>query len=187
MIEIRFHGRGGQGVVMSAVIFAKAAVLDGKYAHAFPFYGPERRGAPVVSFARINNKVIKIREQIYNPDYVVVLDSTLCKFVNIAIGIKSNGKIFINTVEKPEFIIKNLRIANKNVEVFTVDANNIAKRIFGKPIVNTIMLGALAGISNLVTLNSLEEAIKEFFSGDIMKKNLTAIREAYNKYYQKSN
>jgi pyruvate ferredoxin oxidoreductase gamma subunit len=173
MREIRFHGRGGQGVVTSAEILAMAAFKDGKYSQAFPFFGTERRGAPVVAFTRIDDKFIRTREQIYNPDYVVVLDPTLMGVIDVTEGLKDNGMIIINT--------------NKNVDLKTkakvriVDATEIALRIIGKPFVNTPMIGALVGAIEIVNINSVVEAIKEKFPEKIAENNIKAVKETYEK------
>src|SRR5690606_22632940 len=113
MIEIRFHGRGGQGAVTAAEILAKAAFEDGKYCQAFPFFGAERKGAPVMAFSRIHDKPIRRRYQVYNPDYVVVLDETLLEAVDIVSGLKEGGKVVINTEED---------LMLDSVEVHTIDA-----------------------------------------------------------------
>ncbi len=173
MIEVRFHGRGGQGVVTSANLLAIAAFKEGKYCQAFPFFGTERRGAPVVSFARIHNEFIRTREQIYNPDYVVVLDPTLLDVVDVTEGLKDNGMIIINTNKKVDLKTK--------ARVKTVDATAIALEIIGEPFVNTPMIGALVGVTQIVKLDSLAEAVKERFPEEIAKKNIEAVKKTYEK------
>jgi pyruvate ferredoxin oxidoreductase gamma subunit len=173
MEEIRFHGRGGQGVVTSANLLAIAAFKEGKYCQAFPFFGTERRGAPVVSFARIDTEFIRTREQIYNPNYVVVLDPTLLDVVDVTEGLKDDGVIVINTNKKLNLKIK-ARVKN-------VDATAIALEIIGKPFVNTPMIGALVGATHIVKLDSVIEAIKETFPEDIAKKNIEAVKKTYEK------
>jgi len=173
MKEVRFHGRGGQGVVTSANLLAIAAFKEGKYCQAFPFFGTERRGAPVVSFARIDTEFIRTREQIYNPDYVVVLDPTLLDVVDVTEGLKDDGTIIINTN-------KNVDLKTK-ARVKTVDATAIALEIIGKPFVNTPMIGALVGVTNIVKLDSVAEAIKERFSEEIANKNIEAVKKTYEK------
>ena len=140
MIEIRFHGRGGQGAVTSAEMLALAAIGEGKYAQAFPSFGPERRGAPVVAFCRIDDKPIRIRANIYEPDLVVVLDASLLKIVNVASGLKPNGILVTNTKEAPEKVKEDLKLKNR---LAAVDATKIALEILGLPITNTTMLGSL--------------------------------------------
>ena len=169
MIEVRFHGRGGQGVVTSANLLAIAAFKEGKYCQAFPFFGTERRGAPVVSFARIDDEFIRTREQIYNPDYVVVLDPTLLDVVDVTEGLKDDGLIIINTNKDVDLRTK--------ARVKTVDATAIALETIGKPFVNTPMIGALVGATHIVKLDSVAEAIKERFPEDIAEKNIEAVKK----------
>lgn len=172
MIEIRFHGRGGQGAVTAAQILAKAAFFDDKYCQAFPFFGVERRGAPVMAFTRIDDKTIRLRSQIYEPDYVVVQDPTLLDTVDVTSGLKSDGKIIVNT-------LKDVKIGD--YEVYSIDATGISLEVLGLPIVNTTMLGAFAGVTNEVTLDSLKKAIIETFPGKLGQKNAEAAEVAYNK------
>jgi len=173
MKEVRFHGRGGQGVVTSANILAIAAFKEGKYCQAFPFFGTERRGAPVVSFVRIDDKFIRTREQIYNPDYVIVLDPTLLDVVDVTKGLKDDGMIIINTNKKVDL--------KTNGQVKTVDATAIALEIIGKPFVNTPMIGALIGVTNIVKLDTVAETIKERFPEDVANKNIEAVKKTYEK------
>ena len=173
MKEVRFHGRGGQGVVTSANLLAIAAFKEGKYCQSFPFFGTERRGAPVVSFARIDDEFIKTREQIYNPDYVVVLDPTLLNVVDVTEGLEENEIIIINTN-------KNVSLPTKAM-IKTVDATAIALEIIGKPFVNTPMIGALVGATGIVKLDSVIEAIKERFPEEIANKNIEAVKKTYEK------
>ncbi|MDI6826548.1 MAG: pyruvate ferredoxin oxidoreductase subunit gamma [Candidatus Aenigmarchaeota archaeon] len=173
MIEVRFHGRGGQGVVTSAYLLALAAFKEGKFCQAFPFFGTERRGAPVTSFARIDKKFIRTRERVYNPDYVVVLDSTLLDVVDVDEGIKERGMIIINTN-------KDVNLQTK-ATVKTVDATDIALRVIGKPFVNTSMIGALVGATGIVKLESVIDVIRERFPEEIANKNIEAEKQTYEK------
>ena len=175
MIEIRFHGRGGQGSVTSAELLALAAIGEGKYAQAFPSFGPERRGAPVVAFCRIGDQPIRIRANIYEPDIVVVLDPTLLKIVNVAAGIKPDGIVVTTSKDSPEVVKETLGIKNR---VATVDAVKIAMEVLGLPITNTAMLGALIRASNLVKRESFIPPLKERF-GRIAEKNIAAFERAY--------
>ncbi|MDI9619173.1 pyruvate synthase subunit PorC [Methanothermobacter sp.] len=175
MIEIRFHGRGGQGAVTAAEILAKAAFEDGKYSQAFPFFGVERRGAPVMAFTRIDDKPIRRRYQVYNPDYVVVLDEGLVDVVDVFSGLKGDGVVVLNTAGT---------FTSEKAEVHTIDATGIALENLGRPIVNTVMLGAFAGITGLVSIDSLIKIIKETFPGKIGDKNAEAARIAYEKMKQ---
>ena len=148
-----------------------AAFKDGKYSQAFPFFGTERRGAPVVSFTRIDDKFIRTREQVYNPDYVVVLDPTLLSVVDVTEGLSKDELIIINTNKKVDI----------NANVKTVDATSIAMDVIGKPFVNTPMIGALVGATDIVSLNSLIESIKERFPQPIAEKNIEAVKKTYEK------
>jgi pyruvate ferredoxin oxidoreductase gamma subunit len=173
MIEIRFHGRGGQGAVTAAEILAKAAFEDGKYCQAFPFFGVERRGAPVMAFSRIDDQPIRRRYQVYKPNYVIVLDDGLLEVADVFSGIKDGGKIIINTTSDVKTV--------DGAEVRKIDATGIALEILGVPIVNTVMLGAFAGLTGEISLESLIKIIKETFSGKIGEKNAKAATIAYNK------
>ena len=173
MIEIRFHGRGGQGAVTAAEILAKAAFEDGNYCQAFPFFGVERRGAPVMAFTRIDDKPIQVRYQVQNPDYVIVLDDGLLDVIDIFSGIKEDGKAIINTNKKEKLE------EYKNNEVYSIDATGIALENLGVPIVNTIMLGSFAKKSGKVSLDSIVKVIKETFPGKLGDKNEKAATIAY--------
>jgi pyruvate ferredoxin oxidoreductase gamma subunit len=174
MKEIRIHGRGGQGSVTAAELLSVAAFKDGKFSQAFPAFGVERRGAPVQAFTRISNNPIRLRSQIYTPDYVIVQDATLLETVNVANGIKDDGVIIVNTTEKPE----SLKI-NTNAKVMTADATKVAMDIIGRPIVNTVLLGAFAGATEEIKVESIQHAIKARFPGKIGEKNAEAIQKAY--------
>lgn len=177
MEQIRIHGRGGQGVVTAAELIAIAAFYDGKEAQAFPNFGVERTGAPIQAFARISDEKIVTREQIYEPSVLIIQDSTLIDSVDVFQGINSNTKIIINASENRW---PNLKIKSKHL--YFSPATEIALEIIGKNIVNTVILGAFAEFTGLVSLESLEQAIKEKFAGkkpEIIEKNIAALRRAY--------
>ena len=174
MIEIRIHGRGGQGSVTASEVLAVAAFKDGKYSQAFPKFGPERTGAPVEAFCRIDDKFVKIRSQIYEPDYLVILDQTLLDAVDVTNGLKPGSIIVINS---PDNSIKEKL---KDFDVRIIDATKIAMKELGRPIVNTAIVGAFLAATNVVSLSSLEEALSERFEGDMREKNINAVRQAYN-------
>jgi pyruvate ferredoxin oxidoreductase gamma subunit len=176
MLEIRFHGRGGQGAVTAAEILAIAAFYDGKYSQAFPFFGVERRGAPVTAFARIDDRFIRLRSQIYSPDYIVVQDPTLLEVVDVAEGLSDEGKAIINTEKKPQEIVLDTK-----AEIYTINATKIALDVLGVPIVNTAMLGAFAAVSKVVTLDSLKKAVSKRFPEKLALKNQKAVEVAYQK------
>ena len=178
MIEIRTHGRGGQGAVVASEILADAFFREGKFVQAFPAFGVERRGAPVVSFTRVSDREIRERCEIYEPDHLIVLDPILIDTVNVTAGLKEGGWIVINTnrdAARSE-LLKKFRIA-------TVDANTIALK-YGlgsrsAPIVNTAIVGAFAGATKLVGLKAVLDAIEEFVP--LRKENnRQAAEEAFN-------
>ena len=172
MHEIRFHGRGGQGAVTAAEVLAKAVAHEGKYCQAFPFFGVERRGAPVMAYTRIDDKPILVHQQVYSPNYVVVLDASLLSVVDITEGLSDDGIIIINsTKDASEFAFKH--------KTYVIDATSIALKNLGKPIVNTVMLGAFTKITGLVNLESIKAVIKKRFPGELGKKNATALDESY--------
>jgi pyruvate ferredoxin oxidoreductase gamma subunit len=175
MREIRWHGRGGQGAVTAAILLGMAAFEEGKYSQAFPFFGVERRGAPVMAYTRIDDRFIRTRQRVYEPDYVVVLDPTLMEAVNVVEGLKDGGMVVINTVSEPEDV--ELETCAK---VFTVDATTIALEELGMPIYNTPMLGAFAKASGLVKLESVIKAVEQRFSGKIAEKNANAIKRTFS-------
>jgi pyruvate ferredoxin oxidoreductase gamma subunit len=175
MIEIRLHGRGGQGTVTAAELIAEAAHFDGKFAQAFPSFGIERRGAPVEAFVRISDRPILLRSQIYKPNYLIIQDPTLIGPVDVFSGCHKNTFIVINTEKNP----KDLKYLPKNLKVQTVPATQIALEILGKPIINTIMLGSFAGASCLLSPLSLRKAISARFKAEIAEKNIKAMNTAY--------
>lgn len=184
MIEIRFHGRGGQGAVKASDILAMAAFDEGKQVQAFPFFGVERRGAPVTAFTRISDDEIRIHCYIYEPDILVVLDPSLIGAVPISEGLKPNGKIIINTQKKPDdFSFPNA----VSPEVFTVDCSTIAvKHGLGSksaPIVNTSILGAIASATQLVKIESVMKAIKEKIPVK-KEENAIAAKEIYDNLHK---
>lgn len=176
MLEIRFHGRGGQGAVTASKILALAAFNQGKYVISFPFFGTERRGAPVTSFTRIDDQRIYLKTQIYDPDAIVILDTSIMKSTDVTAGLKKNGFLVINTGKSPE----ELDITGK---VATVDATSIAiKHRLGNranPIVNTAILGAFARAYDDISLESVVEATRTASPkhGD---RNAEAVMDAYN-------
>jgi pyruvate ferredoxin oxidoreductase gamma subunit len=174
--EIRFHGRGGQGAVTAADLLAMAAFYEGRYSQSFPSFGTERRGAPVLAFARIANSFIRRRSQIYSPDYVVVLDPSLIEVVDVTQGIRDDGKILINSEKSPD----ELGLETK-AEVHTINATKIALDVLGVPIVNTAMIGAFGAMSGEVSLEAIVKAVKNRFSGSLAEKNVRAVEVAYQK------
>jgi pyruvate ferredoxin oxidoreductase gamma subunit len=176
LIEIRWHGRGGQGAVTSAELVAQAAISEGKFAQAFPSFGPERRGAPVLAFVRIDKKEpIRIRAEITEPDVVVVLDPGLLAIVNVASGLKEGGMVIINTSKSFAEIEKKLKTKGRLAKV---DATHIARETLGVPITNTTMVGALLKATDVVKLESLVEPLNKRF-GRLAERNVNAMKRAY--------
>jgi len=174
MLEIRIHGRGGQGAVTSVELMALAAIEEGKYAQGFPSFGPERRGAPVTAFSRIDDRPIRLRSKIYNPDVVVVLDPSLLGVANPTAGLKEEGTMIINTHKSEQEIRSTYGIKNR---LALVDAYKIAREELGLPITNTTMIGALIGSIEILKNESLEAPIRERF-GKIAEKNIKAFKRA---------
>ncbi len=170
MFEIRIHSRGGQGGVTAARLLALAAIHDGKYATAAPFYGAERRGAPIVSFVRIDDKPIRIYSQIKKPDMVIVLDATVMDIVDVLQGLKTGGRVLVNSQQKKEF---------SGYTSSYVDLTGIALReklvVSGSPILNTPVIGALAKMG-IVSVDSAKKAIREMFADE---RNVKAADTAY--------
>ncbi|HZJ40883.1 MAG TPA: 2-oxoacid:acceptor oxidoreductase family protein [Candidatus Saccharimonadales bacterium] len=178
MEQIRIHGRGGQGVVTAAELIALAAFDAGKYAQAFPNFGVERTGAPIQSYARISEEPIITREQIYNPNILIIQDASLLETEDILRGTDKNTLFIINAPNNYQSPIK---LPSK--KVFFSPATEIALKMFGKNIVNTIILGSFAKHSGLITLESLKQAVMKKFADKgetIIKKNIQAVEIAFN-------
>ena len=173
---IRIHGRGGQGAVTLAEIVAQAAISEGTYAQAFPSFGPERRGAPVQAYIRIDdNNPIRNRAGIVFPDIVVVLDPGLLNTVNVTAGLKEDGMLIINTRQTFDNI--DIKLGEKQA-MAVIDATSIARDILGVPIVNTTMIGALVKARGVVKVESLLEPLNKRF-GRLAEKNINAMKKAY--------
>jgi len=176
LLEIRWHGRGGQGAVTSAELVAQAAISEDKYAQAFPSFGAERRGAPVQAFTRISNgEPIRVRAEILRPDVVVVFDPTLLSSVNVASGLKERGMVILNT-KKPITQIRSE--CGLKGRIAAVDATTIARELLGVPIVNTTMIGALIKATGAIKLDSLAEPLKQRF-GRLAAANIKAMERAF--------
>jgi pyruvate ferredoxin oxidoreductase gamma subunit len=175
VVEIRIHGRGGQGAVTSAELLALAAIGEGKYAQAFPSFGPERRGAPVQAFVRVNDKPIRVRAEVKQPDVVAVLDPGLLDIVDVTSGLKDSGTIIVNTKKTAQEIKSKF---GDRWRVAVVDASTIARETIGVAIVNTTMIGALLQVTGIVNMASLEEPLMHRF-GPRAGSNLQACKKAY--------
>lgn len=177
VLEVRWHGRGGQGAWTASELLARAAIYEGKHIQSFPEFGPERMGAPVTAFTRISTEPIQIHCAVYNPDVVAVLDPTLMKSVPFTEGIKDDGIIIVNSKEGSAEIRKMCK--TEKGKVWTVPATEIAIKILGMSITNTAMLGAVAHATGIVKLESIEKVIKERFKAGVAEKNFAVIQEAY--------
>lgn len=179
--EVRWHGRGGQGAVLGASILGSAAALyEGRYATSFPSFGAERRGAPVQAFTRIADRAIRTRGQIYHPTKVIVLDDTLLGVVDITAGILPGASVLLNTRKS----VRELSLP-ASIKVVALDASAIAREIIGLAIVNTTMLGALAGATALVSLDAVRRAIADALPEKVAKSNIAAAEAAYEKVRRK--
>ena len=189
--EIRIHGRGGQGSVTAAVLIAEGCFCTGLYAQAFPAFGVERRGAPVAAFVRISNNPIRLRQQIYKPNFIIIQDITLIGAADVLLGADPDTLVLINTsrTEKEIFDLFSKKCAvsgNKkfaipcNIDMIkTVPATEIAMEIIGRPIVNTIMLGAFAGLTGLISIEAMSKAITGMFPPEIAEPNIKAAKTAF--------
>ncbi len=179
MIEVRFHGRGGQGVVVASEVLANAAFRMGFEVSAFPFFGVERRGAPVTAYARIDSRPIRVKSSIYWPDYVVVLDSSLLKGVDVLEGLKQGGSVLINYPSG-----KRLENMSPRFRYFVLDATKVASShgigSATAPIVNTAIMGGFAKMCDLVSLDSILESIRELAPAK-EDENVAAAKDAYER------
>jgi pyruvate ferredoxin oxidoreductase gamma subunit len=185
LIEIRWHGRGGQGAKTAALLFGEAAIDTGMYIQAFPEYGPERTGAPVSAFNRLSEKPVRLHSGVDSPKIVLVLDPSLLNTVDVLKGLKKGGTLIVNTDDSPEEIRKSLSV-NSEIKVFTVDASKIAMDKIGLNKPNTPMLGALSKVTDILDykkmLKSIEHKLKIKFRGkpeEIVTKNMEAIKTAH--------
>ena len=175
MLELRFHGRGGQGAVTSAELIALAAIAQGNFAQAFPSFGPERRGAPVMAFARIDQKQIRNRTAVSHPDAVIVLDPHILHIANSSDGLSKDGIQIVNTMRSADEVREEYNLKGR---LITVDANHIAEQEIGRVITNTTMLGALIRATGVVEKELLIDELKVRF-GRIAEGNINAFNRAY--------
>lgn len=197
LIEIRWHGRGGQGAWTASELLARAAIKGGKYIQASPEFGPERMGAPVTAYNRISNEPIRLHCAVTNPDIVTVLDNTLLKSVNVLEGLEENGILLVNTDETPDQLCKTIKKEPwydkktdlSKLKIYTIPATKIAIKRLKMPIPNTAMVGAVLGILEYiekpgytkepVTLESLYSVVRDRFRSDVAEKNIAVIFDAY--------
>ncbi len=173
MIEIRFHGRGGQGAVTSAELVATAAIDDGKYAQGFPSFGPERRGAPVAAFVRVDDKPIRLREKVYEPNIAVVLDPTILSIVNVAAGLKEGGIVLVNSNMSAAELRERYKL---KARLGIVDATAVAKETLGIPVTNTTMLGGLVRATGIVSLEAIYRALEHRFGSLAARNSWSRVR-----------
>jgi pyruvate ferredoxin oxidoreductase gamma subunit len=183
MQEVRFHGRAGQGILTASRIFAHAAITDGKYAQAFPDFGPERLGAPVQAFARIDDDPIEIRSQVYCPNAVAVFERSLLSKVAVTKGMVTNGQLVVNSKQEEWTEVRKLG-GEAGVMPYAVDADRIALDLLGSRTVSTVMLGALANASSFVSVESLESSVRERFQGKMGDVNAKMIRAGFKEVQQ---
>ena len=181
MIQVRIHGRGGQGVVTGAEMLSVAAFLEGRHAQAFPSFGSERTGAPVMAFCRIDDKEIRVREPVMEPDCIIVQDPTLLHQVNLFQGLRPNGYVLINTSRAIEALgIADIAAHYPHQHLLTVPASELAMKHVGRPLPNAALLGGFAAFAGRIHIESIAAAIAEKFSGKIAKSNIAAAEEAYD-------
>jgi pyruvate ferredoxin oxidoreductase gamma subunit len=180
MFQVRIHGRGGQGVVTAAELLSVAAFSEGRFAQAFPTFGSERTGAPVVSFCRIDDREIRLREPIAEPDAVIVQDPTLLHQVDLFAGLHADGYLIVNTSRSfaglglDEFVQR-----FRPERLLTVPASEIAREHLGRPMPNAVLLGAFAAFTGLITLGAVAAAIDDRFPGEIGRRNVAAADAAF--------
>ena len=182
MIEIRWHGRGGQGTKTASLLLADAAFNTGKYIQGFPEYGPERMGAPITAYNRISTTSIRLHSNIYEPNYVVVVDDTLLESVDVTAGLKEDGAIIINTTNNSEDLKKLLK--NYKGKIYTIDARKVSEETLGNYFPNTPMLAAIVKVSNIMSeeefLSSMEDSFKHKFAKkpEVIEGNMNALKLA---------
>lgn len=188
LVEIRWHGRGGQGAKTASLLLADAAFNTGKYIQGFPEYGPERMGAPITAYNRISNKTIVIHSNIYEPDYVVVVDDTLLETVDVTAGLKEDGAIVINTVKDEEQIKKLLK--GYKGKVYCIDARKISEEALGRYFPNTPMLAAIVKVAGIMDEDAFLADIQGSFKHKFAKKpevidgNMNALKMALSQVKQ---
>lgn len=181
MLQIRIHGRGGQGVVTAAEMLSVAAFEQGRHAQAFPSFGSERTGAPVVAFCRIDTREIRLREPIMAPDVLIVQDPTLLHQVDVFQGLKPDGWVLINTRKSFDALgLADVARRFRHERLTTVPASDIAMRHLKRPLPNAVLLGGFAALAGLVSIEAVEHAIRHTFDGAVAEANVAAAREAHD-------
>jgi pyruvate ferredoxin oxidoreductase gamma subunit len=181
MLQVRIHGRGGQGVVTAAEMLSVAAFEQGRYAQAFPSFGSERMGAPVVAFCRIDDREIRLREPIVAPDVLIVQDPTLLHQVDVFQGLQQDGYVLINSRRSfDELGLGDIARRFRRERLITVPASEIALKHIGRPLPNTALLGGFAALSGLITLDAVSHGIRDRFAGKVAQNNLAAASAAFD-------
>jgi pyruvate ferredoxin oxidoreductase gamma subunit len=181
MFQIRIHGRGGQGVVTAAEMLSIAAFMEGRHAQAFPSFGSERMGAPVVAFCRISGKEIRLREPILDPNCLIVQDATLFKNIDVFSGLKGDGYVLVNTNKSfADLHIQDQVATLPRGRAVIVPATEFAMKHVGRPVPNAALLGAFAALTQLVRFDSVKRAIEETFPGRVGAANVAAAQEAFD-------
>jgi pyruvate ferredoxin oxidoreductase gamma subunit len=180
MFQIRIHGRGGQGVVTAAEMLSVAAFMEGKHSQAFPSFGSERMGAPVMAFCRIDDKEIRLREPVLNPDALIIQDPGLLHQVNLFEGLQEKGYILINSSHPlQELGLDELFERYPEEQIRVIPASEIALKHVGRPLPNAALLGGFAALTGLIQMESLRAAIRQKFSGKIAEQNIAAANAAF--------
>jgi pyruvate ferredoxin oxidoreductase gamma subunit len=179
MFQVRIHGRGGQGVVTAAELLAQAAFDEGEFAQAFPSFGSERTGAPVVAFARISETPIRVREPIMIPDALIVQDETLLRAVDVFAGLSATGYVIINSTKSFEELGIG-EYSHSRTHFITVPATQLAMQHLGRPVPNAVLLGAFAALTGVVSLKSVNDAIAERFNAKLAAGNSAAASAAFD-------
>ena len=181
MFQVRIHGRGGQGVVTAAEMLSVAAFGEGRHAQAFPSFGSERTGAPVVAFCRISAREIRLREPVMEPDALIIQDPTLLHQVDLFAGLKRDGYILINSNRSfDELGLADFLKDWPQEHLCTVPATDLGRKYLGWPMPNVPLLGGFAAVSGIIKLESVVKAIKDKFSGKVAEGNIAAVTEAFN-------
>lgn len=178
MLQVRFHGRGGQGVVTAADMLATAAFIDGYYAQSFPSFGSERMGAPVVAYCRIDDQEIRTREPVAEPNVILIQDATLLHQSDVLLGLAKESYALVNTTKSPVELESVFTEIDRS-RIFAIPATDLALRHVKRAVPNVPLLGALCAVADAISLRSLEAAIKERFANEVAEGNVSAAREAY--------
>lgn len=180
MFEVRIHGRGGQGVVTAAELLSEAAFAEGWHSQAFPSFGSERTGAPVIAFCRVSPTPIRVREPVMKPRALIVQDATLLHQVDVFAGLRPDGFVLVNSAKTPAELGLEDLVAGREGRVMTLPATELARHHFGRPLPNAVLLGGLAALTGLVQLSSVTEVIARKFPAKVAEGNIAAATAAHH-------